>query len=42
MGDNRERSSDSRVAEIGPIDIKNIRGRAALRIWPLNSFGLLK
>lgn len=42
MGDNRERSSDSRVVEIGPIDIKNIRGRAALRIWPLNSFGLLK
>lgn len=40
MGDNRERSSDSRV--IGLIDINNIRGRAALRVWPLNSIGLLK
>jgi len=40
MGDNRERSSDSRV--LGPIKIENIRGRAALRIWPLNNFGILK
>jgi len=40
MGDNRPRSSDSRA--IGPIDENLVVGRAWLRIWPLNLFGLVK
>lgn len=35
MGDNRERSQDSRA--IGPIPIKNLKGRAVLRIYPFDS-----
>jgi signal peptidase I len=37
MGDNRTFSSDSR--ENGPVPVDDIVGRAALRIWPLGSFG---
>jgi hypothetical protein len=37
MGDNRNRSQDSRV--IGFIPRGNIDGRAWFRIWPLNHFG---
>ena len=39
MGDNRNHSSDSRV--FGPIDASSILGKAEVRIWPLNEFGLL-
>jgi signal peptidase I len=39
MGDNRNRSSDSRV--FGPIKESKIVGRAILRIWPLNRLGFL-
>jgi signal peptidase I len=39
MGDNRNHSSDSRV--FGPIDASSIVGKAEIRIWPLNEFGLL-
>lgn len=39
MGDNRNRSSDSRV--FGPIKESKIVGRAILRIWPLNRVGFL-
>ena len=41
MGDNREVSFDSRYEEVGPVSKENIGGRAILRIWPLNKFGLL-
>lgn len=34
MGDNRNRSSDSR--QIGPVPISNIQGRVVLRFLPLN------
>lgn len=37
MGDNRNRSQDSRV--FGPIGRDRIDGRAWFRIWPLNHFG---
>src|SRR6202165_4247333 len=37
MGDNRNRSQDSRI--FGPISRDRIDGRAWFRIWPLNSFG---
>lgn len=37
MGDNRTFSSDSR--ENGPVPLSDVVGRAALRIWPLGTFG---
>jgi signal peptidase I len=39
MGDHRENSADSRV--FGPIDLDLVVGRAWLRYWPINTFGLL-
>jgi signal peptidase I len=39
MGDHRARSSDSRV--FGPIDLTSVIGRAWLRYWPMNDFGIL-
>lgn len=41
MGDNRSISHDSRTADIGFIDERDIIGKAVFRIWPLNKFGLL-
>ncbi len=40
MGDNRPHSRDSR--EFGPITREAIIGRAFLRYWPVNEFGLIK
>lgn len=42
MGDNRNNSKDSRSEEVGNVKRFQIIGRAWLRIWPLNKFGLLK
>lgn len=42
LGDNRNQSSDSRDPSVGLIHRDEIIGRAWLRIWPLNSFGILK
>ena len=39
MGDHRESSADSRT--FGPIDLGLVVGRAWLRYWPIDSFGLL-
>lgn len=39
LGDNRENSSDSRV--FGPVRQDSVVGRAWLRYWPLDSFGIL-
>jgi signal peptidase I len=39
MGDHRQNSADSRV--FGPVEISQIIGRAWLRYWPIDSFGLL-
>jgi signal peptidase I len=39
LGDNRENSSDSRV--FGPVLRGSVIGRAWLRYWPLNAFGVL-
>lgn len=42
LGDNRNASSDSREPSVGSIKRENIIGRAWLRIWPFDSFGILK
>lgn len=39
MGDNRGNSSDSRI--FGPIEIGDVIGRAWLRYWPIDRFGVL-
>lgn len=40
LGDHRPASEDSRV--FGPIQISSVLGRAWLRYWPLDSFGILQ
>lgn len=40
MGDNRPVSHDSR--SFGPVDIYRVIGKARLRVWPPEDFGLLK
>ncbi|WP_310602677.1 signal peptidase I [Anaerosporobacter sp.] len=42
MGDNRNYSIDSRDEAIGPITRNLIKGKAVLRIWPINKFGTIK
>ena len=42
MGDNRNNSSDSREPSVGNIQREDIIGRAWLRIWPFEKFGILK
>ena len=42
MGDNRNNSSDSRDPSVGNIRRSNIIGKAWVRRWPLNKFGVLK
>ncbi|MBR5247397.1 MAG: signal peptidase I [Lachnospiraceae bacterium] len=42
LGDNRNNSSDSRTQIVGNIHEDDIIGRAWLRIWPFNQFGVLK
>ena len=41
LGDNRNNSSDSRDPSVGNIKEDQIIGKAWLRIWPLNKFGIL-
>lgn len=41
MGDNRAHSKDSRSSDLGLVPYDAILGKARLRIWPLNSFGLV-
>lgn len=42
LGDNRNHSSDSRVADVGIIKRGSIIGRAWVRIYPFNKIGVLK
>ena len=41
MGDNRNRSTDSRTESIGCVDTRYIIGRAVFRIYPFNKIGSL-
>ncbi len=42
LGDNRNNSSDSRDPSVANIKREDIIGRAFIRIWPINKFGILK
>ena len=42
LGDNRNNSKDSRVSQVGNIKRDDIIGRAWVRIWPFDKFGVLK
>ncbi len=42
LGDNRNNSSDSRTETVGNINRREIIGRAWVRIWPFDKFGVLK
>ena len=41
MGDNRNRSHDSRSRDVGAVPLDNIIGKAQIRLWPLNKLGTL-
>ena len=41
-GDNRSVSKDSRSAEVGFVNVKDVVGRAIFRFYPLERIGLLK
>lgn len=42
MGDNRPHSKDSRSSELGQVPFDAILGKAQIRIWPLNAFGVTR
>ncbi len=42
LGDNRNNSSDSRTEAVGNIRRSDIIGKAWLRLWPFNKFGILR
>lgn len=42
LGDNRNNSSDSRTEAVGNIKREDIIGRAWVRLWPLERFGILR
>ncbi|NLY43806.1 MAG: signal peptidase I [Clostridiaceae bacterium] len=39
LGDNRNRSRDSRFSDVGMIPFDSIIGKATIRLWPLKDFG---
>lgn len=41
MGDNRNKSADSRSSEVGPVDVRCIVGKAILRVFPISKFSYL-
>ena len=42
LGDNRNNSQDSRASNVGLIHRDELLGRAWVRIWPLDLFGVIK
>lgn len=41
LGDNRNNSQDSRFPAVGQVPLKNVKGMAFLRFWPLDRFSLI-
>ena len=41
MGDNREKSLDSRYEQVGFINESDILGKVFVRLYPFNKIGLL-
>lgn len=39
MGDNRNDSIDSRAPDNGPVPVRNVIGKAKIRVWPFDRFG---
>ena len=42
LGDNRNNSQDSRSANVGVIHRDELLGRAWIRIWPIDKFGVIR
>lgn len=42
LTDNDDPAMDSRNPDLGPVDMKEIRGKVFLKIWPLSDFGRVK
>lgn len=42
LGDNRNHSSDSREPSVGILHREDLLGRAWIRIWPLDKFGVIR
>ncbi|MDR0880615.1 MAG: signal peptidase I [Clostridioides sp.] len=42
MGDNRQRSLDSRAPEVGLVDKSNIIGKVSLRLYPFDKIGTVE
>lgn len=42
LGDNRNNSQDSRWADVGNVNRKDIVGKVILRIYPFSSFGIIR
>lgn len=42
MGDNRERSKDSRMADVGLVDESDVMGKVMIRLFPFDSIGYVK
>lgn len=41
LGDNREKSQDSRFREVALVDRNQLKGRVFFRYWPLSDFGIV-
>lgn len=41
MGDNRQNSTDSRFAEVGMVDHRNILGKVFFNVYPFSKFGIV-
>lgn len=42
MGDNRGNSKDSRSSDLGEVPVDALSGSTKIRLWPLNSFGIVE
>ena len=42
LTDNDDPTMDSRNPDLGPVDMKEIRGKAKIKVWPLSAIGMVK